>query len=485
MRYNRWTAMLLAVAMTMSLFTASTWAAETKADDSPEAVYAEENEAPESEPESAEEAEAPKTESVLKEKSSTKKGEQVSYRYWVNPMYKNVVSKEDIEAKLEELKQTNLETQATAKTFTTVKAAGKYLRGELKKRKSSITLILKTKNSDHDSLWYEVYDEAVKITGVPTEGDYISGNIFGYGNSWSSGRKEKTQYINTLCYKPYYTSNAKQEKQVDAEVKKVLKQMNLKKDSDFVKLHKIYNFVCTNITYDDEGLEKDEDLCHSTYSAIVLRKTVCQGYSTLMYRLLMECGVPCRYILSKGSEHVWNIVKLDGKYYNVDATWDSGNYYENTPYEWFLLPDDKFEQDEPYHVRKKEFRTKDFYKQHPMAKTEGLITYHFWNIESVLRKPTCTKEGLRKVYCVYCGIEDQRTIPALDHDWQVYKQESYWDGSYKWYYCARCGLTDDENDYDYDGFFYPYDKYDPFYVQSAGLGTQDAVNQRVKGIKGH
>ena len=39
-----------------------------------------------------------------------------------------------------------------------------------------------------------------------------------------------------------------------------------------------------------------------------------------MYRLLNQAGIKCIYVA--GPTHAWNIVKIAGKYYQVDATWD-------------------------------------------------------------------------------------------------------------------------------------------------------------------
>ena len=61
-----------------------------------------------------------------------------------------------------------------------------------------------------------------------------------------------------------------------------------------------------------------------------------------MYRLLLTAGIDCRFIggLSRNEAHSWNIVKLNGKYYNIDATWDAGKY---PTYKYFLVPPSEFD----------------------------------------------------------------------------------------------------------------------------------------------
>ena len=64
-------------------------------------------------------------------------------------------------------------------------------------------------------------------------------------------------------------------------------------------------------------------LGQSAYSALVHGKTVCAGYARAYQYLLQQLGIPCYYCTGyAGEDHAWNIVKLDGDYYNVDVTWD-------------------------------------------------------------------------------------------------------------------------------------------------------------------
>ena len=63
-------------------------------------------------------------------------------------------------------------------------------------------------------------------------------------------------------------------------------------------------------------------LKYTAYAAMINKTAVCQGYASLLYRLLLECGVDCRVVTGygNGGRHAWNIVEVDGKYYNVAGT---------------------------------------------------------------------------------------------------------------------------------------------------------------------
>lgn len=77
---------------------------------------------------------------------------------------------------------------------------------------------------------------------------------------------------------------------------------------------------------------------------------------------MLELDVDSRYISSvaDGENHGWNIVYLDGKYYNVDPTWDRDlmGHYRN-----FLCTQSNFGD----HVRDSEYDTAEFHARYPMA----------------------------------------------------------------------------------------------------------------------
>jgi hypothetical protein len=78
------------------------------------------------------------------------------------------------------------------------------------------------------------------------------------------------------------------------------------------------------------------DYNQSAYSALCTGKTVCAGYSFAFQYLMQRLGIPSAVIYGfAGEKHLWNIVRLDGEWYEMDVTWDdpSGNppntYYYN------------------------------------------------------------------------------------------------------------------------------------------------------------
>ena len=84
------------------------------------------------------------------------------------------------------------------------------------------------------------------------------------------------------------------------------------------KIRQIHEWMVKNIAYDTSLRSRHID------SLLATGKSVCQGYAELFYVFMGELQVPCEFIsgTAGGESHAWNAVKLDGKWYYVDVTWD-------------------------------------------------------------------------------------------------------------------------------------------------------------------
>lgn len=79
----------------------------------------------------------------------------------------------------------------------------------------------------------------------------------------------------------------------------------------------LHDYVVRNTTYDFSG--KDET--YTPYSVLIKGKGNSYGYAKAMQLLLNKAGIECRTVA--GEDGAWNIVKIDGDYYHLDA---SGNF---------------------------------------------------------------------------------------------------------------------------------------------------------------
>lgn len=68
--------------------------------------------------------------------------------------------------------------------------------------------------------------------------------------------------------------------------------------------------------------ELKNDLSYTAYSALVTKKSVCEGYSRAYSYLLSKVGIDSRCLNNGSKAHCWNQVKLGDNWYHVDVTSD-------------------------------------------------------------------------------------------------------------------------------------------------------------------
>ena len=89
--------------------------------------------------------------------------------------------------------------------------------------------------------------------------------------------------------------------------------------SDYDKIRIVYEYLIDTTEYDTASPDNQ-----NIQSALLSRKSVCAGYSRAFQYILHRMGLFCTYVTGRtenGGEHAWNIVRIDGNYYNVDVTW--------------------------------------------------------------------------------------------------------------------------------------------------------------------
>jgi len=130
--------------------------------------------------------------------------------------------------------------------------------------------------------------------------------------------------------------------------------------SEYYLVKNIHDYLVLNIEYGypirDDGYQYPND-AQLLRSALFKNKCVCAGYAKAFYFLCRACGLDVVYVTGtainssgQSESHAWNKVKVDGKWYNVDCTWDdpivslSGSQSEggsdNIDYFYFLIPDE-------------------------------------------------------------------------------------------------------------------------------------------------
>lgn len=214
----------------------------------------------------------------------------------------------------------------------------------------------------------ELMDYAMAETDDPAQGDYIRYQTGGYDLDWRNDEGEN-DWTYTLMITPIYYTKPAQEDTVDADIQSILSGFHFYPwTSDEEKVRTIHDYICTHVKYDAIHQSSQYHLKSTAYAALERGTAACQGYSVLFYRLARESGLNCRVVTGigeyegKSEFHAWNIVELNGLYYNVDTTWDSRLESD----EYYLRGGADFSG----HTRSEKFQTQEFLDEYPMAQED-------------------------------------------------------------------------------------------------------------------
>ena len=140
------------------------------------------------------------------------------------------------------------------------------------------------------------------------------------------------------------------QKALDSRVKKLARQAE--KLSEKEKEQYIHDFICQNVRYD----KLKKAYSHEIIGPLGQGVGVCEGIAKSVKMLCDALGIWCIIALchnnpEKGIKyrHMWNVVRSEGKYYHLDATFDNSLGKEDViRYDYFNLSDSQiFKDHEP------------------------------------------------------------------------------------------------------------------------------------------
>ncbi|MCR5302616.1 MAG: hypothetical protein K6E49_09290 [Lachnospiraceae bacterium] len=274
-----------------------------------------------------------------------------------------------------------------------------------------------------------------------------------YVKGYSIGKYMNGKMLRKIVFSGSYTMTEDEVErardQVEAYVDEVIAGCPEDAD-DFDTIKYVHDYLIKHNEYDTDSVNNQNIL-----SVVQNGRTVCQGYTKMMQLILNRMGVFCTLVNGKacGSNgvpdsseeladaknaewggHVWNIVKCNGMYYNVDVTWgdavinlmsDDGSLSRDIEvnYEFFLVDDatlDETHDPEPVVPMPRCISMEDNYYRH-----EGL---YFTDVDP---------EGLRRaIENAYASGEDYLFLKASSPE--VYEK-------------IKQHLFDDQNVFNYVG----------------------------------
>ena len=265
---------------------------------------------------------------------------------------------------------------------------------------------------------------------------------------WATGFKYR-YYKNSgnLIFLPEYLfEKAKIREHQKAMASRVEKLVRPAKSmSELEKEKYVHDFICQNVRYD----KLKKSYSHEIIGPLGQGVGVCEGIAKSVKVLLDALGVwnviaICGNNPEKGIKyrHTWNIVKIGGTYYHLDATFDNSLGDEEIRYDYFNLDDKNiFRDHEPliapapsctdgghfYYKEKKLSFTKveDVYKRSLQAAKKGKTLDFHW------RGGYLTKEVLKELLDeIHKAGEERQKKAIVNLNWpQAVLRVRYADGA--------------------------------------------------------
>lgn len=200
--------------------------------------------------------------------------------------------------------------------------------------------------------------------------------------------------------------------------------------SDLAKEKWIAQKLCETITYQRSNYDQ------TIAGAIIDQKCVCNGYAMAMTYFSNAAGINC--VMLTSHNHAWNMISLDGVWYEVDVTWmDQTDYsYAYIDNRWFNKSRSTFvsndDSDMSHQIDSKHtgmLKTPDCTKDYPVCTT------HVWEDGIVTQAPTDSDYGCKFHFCSICSESEVVWLcPDKYHSWGDYVS----DGRNHWRVCSVC-----------------------------------------------
>lgn len=128
-------------------------------------------------------------------------------------------------------------------------------------------------------------------------------------------------------------------------VNQIVKSTINKSMSNYDKVKAVHDWMVQNVKYDYYRLLSGNipKVSHTAKGALIRKVAVCDGYAHAFMKVMRKLNIPCCFVVGRsgGVGHAWNMVKLGGKWYHIDVTFDdpiiNNTNTNTTPYYTYFL----------------------------------------------------------------------------------------------------------------------------------------------------
>lgn len=162
-----------------------------------------------------------------------------------------------------------------------------------------------------------------EIDNIASDREILS-DINNFVHPYNSFKHIETKYDSFREVSIDMTKNytKKDIKEIDAVVDDVFNKLYKPNDTKINNIKTFHDYIINNSSYDTD--RSDNNIINyksdTAYGPLLQKQALCGGYSDAMELFLEKMDIKSYKVSSE--EHVWNAVELDGKWYNLDLTWD-------------------------------------------------------------------------------------------------------------------------------------------------------------------
>ncbi|PSO48916.1 MAG: transglutaminase [Cyanobacteria bacterium SW_9_44_58] len=120
---------------------------------------------------------------------------------------------------------------------------------------------------------------------------------------------------------------------VETSIESVAQYIAQQESDSFLRVKALHDYVADRVSYDAESYFAGRYPPQDPQTVFQTQKAVCAGYAKLLQALGNAIGEQIVYVTGdsrtstsdlSGQSHAWNAAKIEGNWYLIDATWDSG-----------------------------------------------------------------------------------------------------------------------------------------------------------------
>jgi|GEM_PF-403192 len=189
-----------------------------------------------------------------------------------------------------------------------------------------LSTIMEITADDYCEVYQQIYNDEHALFYIDTKMQY----------AMNTNTKKLASAV--IYYKYSDEKILEMQKAIEEEAKRVLDGVTPEMtEYDTVKY--FHDYLASNVVYDETA-----ENCRDIYGVFVDRKAICGGYSKAFSYLCDKVGIETATITgdADGEAHMWNMVKIDGQWYNIDITYavtdsELGRYVR---YDYFCVNDE-------------------------------------------------------------------------------------------------------------------------------------------------